>query len=99
MGPASLSEIRQRDAFCARTWELGHYRRRGGVPPMQRERPGKGAATAGRLQDRVRQEGLAPLVPANGWAAEKACWDAWITNPSSLARALRLRFDKLPSTS
>jgi putative restriction endonuclease len=53
----------------------------------------------GRYQDRVRQEGLAPLMPANGWAAEKACWDAWITNPSSLARALRLRFDQLPSTS
>jgi hypothetical protein len=43
MGPAGRFEIRQRDAFALALWELGHYRQRRGVPPMQRERPGKGA--------------------------------------------------------
>ena len=38
MGPASRFEIRPRDAFALALWELGHYRRRRGVPPMQRER-------------------------------------------------------------
>lgn len=50
MGPASRFEIRQRDAFALALWELGHYRRRRGVPPD---------ATRATRKRRRRQAGLA----------------------------------------
>ena len=42
MGPASRFEVGQRDAFALALWELGHYRRRRGVPPDQEKAPTSG---------------------------------------------------------